>query len=356
MTITLYSLGSNGSGQLSLNHTKDTSTPQPVTLPFSPSSSSNPFILSAGGNHTILLSSPSPFPLISGSLPPNPKPTLTFSPLPLPEPIQYTSSTWTTTHLATPNTIYSLGHGPKGELGLSPSTLLTSSPTTPQQIPNFPPPNTTITQLSSSMSHTACLLSSKQVYAWGTARKGQIGTPLTAAIYSPRLIPDITFPVYKVLCGKEFTVLLGSPKTGQIKILGSDKFGIISKAPDSIKNWKDAGAGWGSVFILYENGTMTSWGRNDHGQMVPPGLGQVKMMAVGSEHVIGVAEENGNVVAWGWGEHGNCGTEGIGKNGDGKSFGLHTIYETKEGEEVVMVGAGCATSWFAVERRKDNNR
>ncbi|KAK3990214.1 regulator of chromosome condensation 1/beta-lactamase-inhibitor protein II, partial [Cladorrhinum sp. PSN332] len=358
MTITLYALGSNGSGQLGLAHKEDISTPQAVTLPspsFSSGSSSPSISISAGGNHTILLphllTPNSPFPLISGSLPPIPTPitTATFSALPPPtSPVLFTSSTWTTAHIATPHHLYSIGHGPKGELGLSLSTLTSSSP---RQIPDFPPPGTSITQLSSSMSHTACLLSTGEVYAWGAARKGQLGPPSAPAVYSPRLIPGVPFAVSKVITGKEFTVLLGSPRTGEILILGSDKFGVVSNAPESVKNWKDAGAGWGGVFILYENGNVASWGRNDHGQMVPSGLGKVKMMAVGSEHAVAVAEDSGNVVAWGWGEHGNCGPEGIGSKGDGKSFGVHTIYQVKEGEEAVMVGAGCATTWFAIERR-----
>jgi protein ATS1 len=202
------------------------------------------------------------------------------------------------------------------------------------------------------MSHTACVLSNGQVYAWGAGRKGQIGLPALPAVYCPRLVEGVPFAVAKVICGKEFTVLLGSPSTGEMLILGSDKFGIKSNAPTSVKGRKDAGAGWSSAFILKENGEVISWGRNDHGQMVPEGLRKVKMMAVGSEHVVAVTEDDGNVLAWGWGEHGNCGPEGIGGNGDGKSFGKQTIYEVKEGEEVVMVGAGCATSWFAIKRRE----
>ncbi|KAK4456472.1 regulator of chromosome condensation 1/beta-lactamase-inhibitor protein II [Cladorrhinum samala] len=348
MTITLFSLGSNGSGQLSLSHIEDVSTPQPVTS--LPHNLTSPISISCGGNHTILISSSNTLSFITGSLPPSPAPTTSFVPLSLPSPFTPTSSScaWTTTHLAAPQALFSFGHGPKGELGLGPSMLSTGVPT---QLPNFPPPHTNIISLSSSMSHTVVLLSTGQVYAFGAGRKGQIGLPAVPAVYEPRLINEVPFRVEKTLCGKEFTCLLGGPATGDILILGSDKFGIKSQAPSNVKGWKDAGAGWGSIFILFEDGSMKSWGRDDHGQMVPEELGKVKTMAVGSEHVVAVLEETGNVVAWGWGEHGNCGPEGLGEKGDGKSFGVHNIYEVQEFEEVVMVGAGCATSWIAIERK-----
>ncbi|KAK0736855.1 regulator of chromosome condensation 1/beta-lactamase-inhibitor protein II [Apiosordaria backusii] len=345
---TLLSFGSNGSGQLGLDHKEDVSSPSLVVTHHPRSTFPSSFAqIAAGGNHTLLLFT-NHWVLFSGDFyegDVNPF----FTPLGLPDgfstPITSIAATWSASLLATPSKIWSHGTGPKGELGLGPG--ITSAPPF-QLIPNFPPPDTKIASLAASMSHAVALLDNGQVYGWGAGRKGQLGPEQTPAVFSPILI-SCPFPVVKALCGKEFTLLLGDPSTGEFLILGSDKFGIKSNAPSDLKNWRDAGAGWGSVVVLKEDGSLVSWGRDDHCQLAPSDIGPVEKIAVGSEHALALTKD-GKVLAWGWGEHGNCGPLEE-KKGRVNVIRIPEEYNLGD-QEITALGGGCATSWIAFEKKK----
>lgn len=49
-------------------------------------------------------------------------------------------------------------------------------------------------------------------------------------------------------------------------------------------------------------------GRDDHGQLPPPGVPRIESIAVESEHVVAFTDER-EVVPLGVGEHGNCGPQ-----------------------------------------------
>ncbi len=377
----LFAFGSNGSGQLGIGHKDDVSVPKPVL--FSNLSSGSPPItkVAAGGNHTVLLTS-------TGTLhwsgdhksgacgkiterqvnsPPQFHPvdlsslitTNDSSSQPSDVKVLLIAATWETTIIATtspssPNAasrIYSFGIGNRGELGLGPFLFRTP---TPSQIPNFPPLTSEsspvfIIDLSASMAHTVAVLSDGTAWGWGVGRHGQLGTPQEAVMNSPRKIEGVPFHVVRALCGKEFTCLFGASGSGDLVVLGSDKWGVKSTAPATadIAGWRDVGAGWGNVFVLKQDGKVLSWGRNDHGQMTPAKLGPAGMLAVGSEHVLALSEGGSDVTAWGWGEHGNCGPLGIGEEDKGQ-----VVASTKHappGARVTLLGAGCATSWVALE-------
>ncbi|VBB86591.1 Putative protein of unknown function [Podospora comata] len=347
---TLLSFGSNGSGQLGLSHQEDVSSPSLVFTPH-PSSTlpSSVAQIAAGGNHTLLLLTNNQV-LYSGDSHNNNKITPTFTPPPLPTPpptpIRSISATWSASHIATPSQIWVHGHGTKGELALGSGI---TSATSFQPIPNFPPSNTTIVSISASMSHAVAVLNNGQVYGWGAGRKGQLGPEPSPAVFSPRLV-SCPFPVVKALCGKEFTLLLGPPQTGECLVLGSDKFGIKSNAPSDLKGWKDAGASWGSVILLKEDGSLISWGRDDHQQLAPSDIGPVEKIAVGSEHALALTRDS-KVLAWGWGEHGNCGS--LEENNKERANVIQIPDEYNlEDQEVTALGAGCATSWIAFEKRR----
>ena len=139
---------------------------------------------------------------------------------------------------------------------------------------------------------------------------------------------------------------MGGPSTGQHITFGSDKWGIKSRAPREIRNWKDIGASWGSLFVLDDSGLVTSWGRNDRGQLAPPRLPTIRQLAVGSEHVLVLSKE-GHVLVWGWGEHGNCGsdTDDQGNVSNG-GWNVFPILSPESSEKELGIGAGCATSFF----------
>lgn len=241
--------------------------------------------------------------------------------------------------------VWSYGAGHKGELGLGENKSVAKSLAA---IDDFPPPGTKIVDLSTSLYHVVVVLDNGEVWGWGAGRKGQLGNPPEAVFWFPRRILGVPFPVFRAVCGREFTCFLGGPESDNIFILGSDKDGIQSKAPPNgtLGPWKDVGASWHNIYVLKLDGTILGWGKNNLGQLPPPHLTGVVQISVGSEHAVAL-DNNGAVTAWGWGKHGECGP-----GGDGR--GHHNVIASTEdlptsGSKIIGIGAGWATSWVIVE-------
>ena len=381
----LFALGSNGSGQLGIGHKEDVSVPKQVLPLDDDDDDAEPVVktIAAGGNHTLLLTTagklywagdPSTSACGNVKVTTTAQDTARFRPVNLASIITTTAqassdyardyvvdliaATWEASIITThQNTrVYTFGAGLKGELGLGPFLFRTPSPSL---IPNFPPPDSFVVGLAASMSHVVAVLSDGSAWGWGAARKGQLGVAATASeddqsiIHAPRRIEDVAFKVVRAVCGREFTCLLGPSDGGEMAVLGSDKWGIKSKAPKSgeITGWKDVAAGWSNVFVLKADGTVVSWGKDDHGQLAPAALPPAAQIAVGSEHALALSDE-GDVIAWGWGEHGNCGPAG-GVNGNGNQNRKGNIIASSKyipsGAKITAIGAGCATSFVAIE-------
>ncbi|KAH8909836.1 RCC1/BLIP-II [Coniochaeta sp. PMI_546] len=361
---TIAALGSNGSGQLGIGHKEDVSVPKQVWDSQDLASSSPITSVAAGGNHTLLLSD-------SGELfwagdstsgacgrvsaeqkaaePQFHRVKLTDSDETFK--VGLVAATWEATIITRLDSdgrntaVYSFGAGTKGELGLGELIIRTPSPS---QIAGFPPEGTEVVDLAACMSHVVAVLSNGDVYGWGNGRKGQLGAP-EAVVSSPRKIIGVDFKVARAVCGKDFTVLVGGPDDPRVLFLGSDKWGIKASLPATAEDWRDVRASWGNVYALKSDGVLESWGRDDHGQMTPPGLPRISRIAVGSEHVLALDEE-GNVLTWGWGEHGNCGP----KVDDGDVKGRWNVIAYAKylppDCRVTSIGAGCATSWIVIGR------
>ncbi|KAF1836925.1 RCC1/BLIP-II [Decorospora gaudefroyi] len=156
--------------------------------------------------------------------------------------------------------------------------------------------------------HYVAIMLDGSVYGWGKARLGQLGDKLSLSgkITLPTKIEDIPFRPKKVVCGKDFTYLVGDPSTGEHIVLGKDKWNIISDMPDHVKGWKDMGATWHGIFILFHDGTLVAWGKENMWQLIPPHLPLIEKIAVGSDHILAVTKQR-KLISWGWGKHGNCG-------------------------------------------------
>ncbi|EPE34622.1 RCC1/BLIP-II [Glarea lozoyensis ATCC 20868] len=359
---TLFAIGSNGSGQLGIGHKEDVSVPKQVHFQ-NETPSSTPQVR-AGGNHTLLLSSGRLFcsgDISSGacglvSEPENDDSGFREVRLDTEESstrhdstICFCAATWEATTIVLKDErgkatkVYSFGTGNKGELGQG-ELLFRSSKA--QLIKEFPPDGLEVVDLAASVSHVVIVLENGDVYGWGNGRKGQLGKP-DAIVHIPRKLGGINFKVVRAVCGREFTYLLSDCTAGEHVVLGSNKWEVISSAPLHVPGWKDVGASWGSIFVLQEDGILLSWGRDDHGQLSPPGLPPLSQVAIGSEHALGHALD-GRVLAWGWGEHGNCGPNTEHGDVKGRWNVIASSQYLPPSARMSGIGAGCATSWVCI--------
>ncbi|RGP80220.1 hypothetical protein FLONG3_1754 [Fusarium longipes] len=356
----VFALGSNGSGQLGIGHKEDVSVPKQVL--FHPDPPTSPIVqVTAGGNHTLLLtktgqlywggdSTPGACGLTSGpdvavfrelQLTKNGEPSVGE--------VASITATWEASIIVAKDTdgkktqIFSFGAGLKGELGLGELIVRTPSAT---RIREFPPSGTEVVDLAACMGHVVAVLDNGDAYGWGNARKSQAGEP-GQVLHTPRKIEGLDFKVTRAVCGREFTCLFGDPQSGNIKVLGSDKWKIQSDAPETCPEWKEVGASWGNVFILTKDGSLQAWGRDDHGQLPPPNLPELSKIAIGSEHVVALST-TGDVLSWGWGEHGNCGPQVENNDVKGRWNVIASSKFIPPGSKIGQIGAGCATSWVFI--------
>ncbi|CAM1510172.1 Fc.00g005070.m01.CDS01 [Cosmosporella sp. VM-42] len=356
----VFALGSNGSGQLGIGHKEDVSVPKQVI--FRPEPPTSPITkVVAGGNHTLLLTKSGQL-FWSGDSTPGACGLTSGSDVPVFQEIKLTNegngrvgevvlvaATWEASVIVAkdedgkPKSIFSFGMGMKGELGLGELIVRTPSAT---QIKGFPPSGTEIVDLAAGMGHIVAVLDNGDAYGWGNCRKSQAGEP-GQVLHTPRKIEGLDFKVTRAICGREFTSLFGDTASGKLRVLGSDKGGIITGAPDSASEWKDVGASWGNVYILKQDGSLLSWGRDDHGQLPPPNLPKLSKIAIGSEHVVALSV-GGEVLSWGWGEHGNCGPKVENNDVKGRWNVIASSKYIPPSSTIGTIGAGCATSWVLI--------
>lgn len=351
----LCAVGSNGSGQLGIGHKLDVSTPKQVIIDFSEDVEVQ--AISAGGSHTLILTSDGKL-YSSGDASAGARgltpadgftdgafiPVIFSSSGETPLHVTLCAATWEASIIVAKdahgrsNRLFTFGTGNKGELGQG-ELLFRSSKAEP--VKNFPPAGTEIVVLAAGMNHVVVVLDNGDVYGWGNGRKGQLGEPSTV-VYEPRRIAHhLTHP--GAVCGKDFTFLTVEA-TGDYQLLGSDKHDITAGIPAKFSGWDAVGAGWGSVTVLLEDGTLKSGGRDDHGQLAPANLPKILQVAVGTEHTVAITEE-GDVVAWGWGEHGNCGPTTV--NDVRKPNGLVSKDVMEESVEKGVLPKGIRASFIA---------
>jgi protein ATS1 len=368
----VYALGSNGSGQLGIGHDQDVSIPRQVVFT-PPSEPTSPVVqVAAGGNHTLLLTSDGQLFCAGDSStgacgPSHPGQDASATrqqqqhvahPVNLPSaagattsaPVRLIAATWEASVIVQADshgrntTVSAFGVGSKGELGQGQFIVRTPAIS---RIKNFPPQGSEVVDLAACMGHVVAVLSNGEVYGWGGGRKGQLGTAIDGIADEPRLVEGVGFRVSRAVCGREFTCILGPPENGEILVLGADKAGVRSTAPATALGWKDVGASWGGVYILNQDGSLMSWGKDDHGQLAPPKLPKLSQISIGSEHAV-VLTEDGDVLSWGWGEHGNCGPKTENNDVKGRWNTIASKKHIPSGSEIVAIGAGCATSWISI--------
>ena len=241
-----------------------------------------------------------------------------------------------------------------GELGLGSTTNTADTvegTTNQQSLPH------SILDFAAGAWHYIAILSSGAVYGWGKSRLDQLGPILSTQqrITNPTHIEEsFPFQPIKVVCGKDFTYLASHPSDGHHAILGRDKFGIKSNLPPHIRNWKDIGATWHAIFVLFHDGSLTAWGKDNMWKLVPEGLPLIERIAVGSEHVLALTRD-GKMISWGWGKHGNCGDltalENEGKIKNDMVSGCWNEIDIPG--RIRYIGAGFCTSFVLAEIEDD---
>lgn len=249
------------------------------------------------------------------------------------------SSAYVTKDESGDSCIYTEGTGQWGELGCEEQTGPTKSTRISKSFPDA------ILDFAAGVWHYVTILDNGSVYGWGKARLGQLGNSLTGKITTPTKIEDIPFKPVKAVCGKDFTYMVGEPSRGEHILLGKDKFNIISDMPANVQGWKNVGATWHAIFILFEDGTLTAWGKENMWQLLPPDLPRLDKIAVGSDHVLAVTVD-GQLISWGWGKHGNCGNLTKIKNDIKNDMVSGFWNEIEIPGEIEMIGAGFCTSFI----------
>lgn len=207
--------------------------------------------------------------------------------------------------MGAPSTVLTKGHGQWGELGRGDESDMSEYKYFEPHYLRTSLRGTTV-DFAAGVWHYVAVQDDGSVYGWGKARLGQLGEALSDKVNVPTKIDGIPFKPLRVVCGKDFTYLVGDATTGEHKILGKDKFNIISAMPPDVKGYKDIGATWHAVFVLFEDGRLTAWGKENQWKLLPPDLPLIESIAVGTDHVLALTKE-GKLISWGWAKHGNCG-------------------------------------------------
>ncbi|KAF2748037.1 RCC1/BLIP-II [Sporormia fimetaria CBS 119925] len=238
-------------------------------------------------------------------------------------------------------TIYTSGRGLQGELGRGPAVEV--HPTTRSEQIYDPLPGIA-GDIAAGMYHYVAVVEPDSVYGWGRSKNGQLGKTEHKSISQPTLISDVPFWPHRVACGQNFTYIVGYPGTGEHLVLGEDKHGLQSDAPFDVKGWKDIGATWNAIFVLFEDGSLKAWGKSNLWSLVPPNLPPLEQIAVGSDHIVAITRD-GKVISWGWAVHGNCGPLDHLKKPLGKGYVTGQWNEIPLDGKPVKIGAGYSTTF-----------
>jgi len=176
--------------------------------------------------------------------------------------------------------------------------------------------------------HVLALTSDGSVWAWGDGQSGQIGDGSTGGRTSPVRVPNLS-GVTQVQAGGTNSYVLKSD--GTVWAWGYNHIGQLgngtaqaaaSPSPTQVKNISTGSlllaANW-TIFVQLNDGSYVAWGQNNHGQIgdgtttdrsLPTaalsGLTGIKKLAFGRDSGYALLND-GTVSAWGMNQHGECG-------------------------------------------------
>ncbi|KAI8147524.1 regulator of chromosome condensation 1/beta-lactamase-inhibitor protein II [Fennellomyces sp. T-0311] len=319
----LYAFGSNGSGQLGVGHTDDINVPeQCLGIPDTDALSK----VVGGGNHAVALTKNGQIYVTGDNESKFHQPTWAGDRC-----WRDVACGWSFTLLVSEEgKVYGMGTARSGELG--------SFHGSTQDLVSIDIGDAKIMAVACGWRHAVALDENGKVYGWGWNRKCQLGEGESSAKkpYTQLPLPiHVSQPIVQVACGHTYTLLRA--QDGSLLGFGSNKYHQLDAI--DIRDAACMSTGWHHAAALGQHGQLQSWGRNDHGQTTAFHQ-KVDRFVCGSEHMLVV--HAGKVFAWGWNEHGNC------------TSNKESVLEPLEVSglpdgRITLVGAGCATSWIAID-------
>jgi alpha-tubulin suppressor-like RCC1 family protein len=172
--------------------------------------------------------------------------------------------------IRTDGTLWAWGLNSNGQVGRGSAT--TNSYNTPMQIGTA----TTWSQVACGFLYTVALRSDGTLWAWGTNDFGQLGTGTTTQLNQPTQI-GLGSTWQWIEAGRDGTAAIR--QDGTLWVWGRNNLGQLGQGtvlPQSLPsptqvgtstNWRRVAVGSGHMVALRTDGTLWSWGLNDHGQL-----------------------------------------------------------------------------------------
>ncbi|MDF2665249.1 MAG: hypothetical protein K0R81_1099 [Microbacterium sp.] len=217
-------------------------------------------------------------------------------------------------------TVWTVGENGLGQLGDG----TTTTRTTWAAVPGV----SGVVGIAVGIQHVLALTSDGSVWAWGDGDSGQIGDGSTGGRTSPVRVPNIS-AITQVQAGGTNSYALKSD--GTVWAWGYNHIGQLgngtaqaaaSPSPTQVQNISTGSvllsANW-TIFVQLHDGSYVAWGQNDHGQIgdgtttdrhLPTaaltGMTNIKKLTFGRASGYALLND-GTVSAWGMNEHGQCG-------------------------------------------------
>ena len=244
--------------------------------------------------------------------------------------------------LSADGTVYAWGRNEYGQLGNG--VTATNSPIpVAVKTAGTPMNGKTIMQVAAGATHSLALATDGTIYAWGKNEYGQLGNDSTINSPVPVAVKTTGTPmdgkkIIQIHAGYEHSLALASD--GTVYAWGRNNFGQLGKndatdahipaavqtlgTPMAGKVIVQLAAGNSQSMALASDGTVYTWGWNQHGQLgngttmnsrIPvavvtagtPLAGKtISQIAAGNAHALAMTDD-GTMYTWGWNQHGQLG-------------------------------------------------
>jgi alpha-tubulin suppressor-like RCC1 family protein len=224
-------------------------------------------------------------------------------------------------------TLWAWGINNFGQLGTGGPA--TDSPAAPVQVGSA----TTWQNISCGDNHAASIRANGTLWAWGLNNTGQVGTGASTYSYFTPVQVGTATTWSQVACGFSYTVALRAD--GTLWGWGDNTYGQLgtgttTRASQPVQigagsTWQWVEAGRDGTAAIRQDGTLWVWGRNNLGQLgqgtvlpqslpTPTQVGTAtnwRRVAIGSGHMVAVRTD-GTLWSWGLNDHGQLGNQPTG--------------------------------------------